>query len=271
MDQQQSQQSPLTLAGAIIIAGAIIAIAIIWVKSPAKTAITTDDKTSTSQAQTAAIVNLSPITAADHILGNPNAQIRIVEYSDPSCVYCKAFQPTMVAISDQYGPSGKVAWVYRSFPLKEIHPNAEHESEAFECVASIGGNEKFWAYQKYIYSIDTTGTSGLDQKRLPIIAKEIGLDVSAFNTCLSSGKFASKVAADSTSGVNAGVSGTPSTFFVLDKQAGTATEKFISDSLISYHIPSDYLHFANDKKLIVVSGALPKALLTGLINSILGN
>src|SRR6266704_3569276 len=113
--ESNQPRSAITLPGAIIIAGAIVAIAIIWVKKPAATpSVTSDQMASAGQL---AEVNMLPVTAADHILGNPNAPIKIVEYSDPSCPFCKMFNPVMEQVMTQYGPGGKVAWIYRSFPL----------------------------------------------------------------------------------------------------------------------------------------------------------
>jgi len=128
-----------------------------------------------------------------------------------------------------YGSSGKVAWVYRSFPLDKpdadgniLHKNAGHESQALECAASLGGNDKFWAFEKQLYQITPSVTSatpnGLDQNQLPVIAKSVGIDTTAFNNCLSSGQFQSKVEADYTDGLNVGVSGTP--YSVLVTPAG---------------------------------------------------
>ena len=98
---------------AIIIAAAIIAIGLIVAFKPAGK------------------------TTADHILGNPNAPIKLVEYSDPSCPFCRLFTPTVEKVMDDYGASGQVAWVYRSFPLDKpdangdvLHKNAGHESQA---------------------------------------------------------------------------------------------------------------------------------------------
>ncbi|MFA6295194.1 MAG: thioredoxin domain-containing protein [Candidatus Paceibacterota bacterium] len=275
MNPESPRSSSLNIPGAIIIAGAIVAIAIIWAKKPVTTVPVTD--TTDNQVQET-VINLAPVTASDHILGNPNSAIKIVEYSDPSCGYCKLFNPTMISIIEQYGPSGKVSWVYRSFPLDKpdangnvLHPNAGNESQALECVASIGGNDKFWAYEKSLYTQDTTGTSGLNQKQLPIMAKEIGIDLTAFNKCLNNGQFKDKIDADSLSGINAGVSGTPTSFFVLKEPLSPSADKYISDALIKYRIPTELIRVADDKKIVVMSGALPKALISGLIDVILGN
>ena len=211
-----SSKAPIiTLPGAIIIAGAIIVVAFIWVNrtptSPHATQIPVGSMPE---------LNMRPVTVNDHILGNPNAKIKIVEYSDPSCPYCKVFHPTMRKIMDEYGASGKVAWVYRHFPFDKpdengriLHINAGHEAQAMECAASLGGNEKFWAFVNHFYDVTPSVTpqtpNGLDQKKLPTLAKDVGLDPVSFNECLSSGQFKDKVEADYIDGINAGISGTP--------------------------------------------------------------
>lgn len=223
MDQQRSQL--VSLPSAIIVAGALIAIAIIWVKKPVNIERTNDDP------QNAATeINLRPVTSSDHILGNPKAEVKIVEYSDSACPFCRIFNPTMVKIMDEYGPTGRVAWVYRHFPLDEpdeqgnvLHKNAELEARAMECAASIGGNDGFWAYEKRLYEVTPSVTSqtpeGLDPKELPEIAKFAGINVGPFNECLESGRFKDKVEADYLDGIKAGVSGTP--YSVIITPSGT--------------------------------------------------
>lgn len=201
----------LTLPGAIIIAATLIAVAIIWVKKPAAVPAATNGQ------PTIAKVSMAPVTSADHILGNPDAPVKIVEYSDPSCPYCKIFHPTMKQIMDQYGPSGKVAWVYRSFPLDKpdsqgriLHPNAGTEAQAQECAAALGGNDAFWKYTDRLYEVSQSDQGiTLDNKELPVIAKYAGLDTINFNECLSSGRFKDKVEKSYLDGINVGVSGTP--------------------------------------------------------------
>lgn len=207
----------LTLPSAIIIAGAMITIAIIWTQKPADTPKDTKEVKKEN--------TLKPVTKQDHIFGNPDADIKIVEYSDPSCPFCKTFHPTMEKIMQEYGPSGKVAWVYRHFPLDTprpdgsvLHPNAGHEAQSMECANELGGNDAFWKYANRLYEVTPSVTgatpNGLDQKQLPEIAKYVGLDVTAFNTCLDSGKYNEKVEQQFLDGVNAGVTGTPFSFAV---------------------------------------------------------
>jgi len=212
--------SLLNIPTAIIIAGAIIAVAVIWTKSPSSGGLAENTASLGSLEQ-----KMKPVSEDDHILGNPNAKIKIVEYSDPSCPFCKVFHTTMRKVMDTYGKSGDVAWVYRSFPLDKpsadgriLHPNAGKESEAMECAGSLGGNDKFWAYTNRFYDITPSVTrdapNGLDQKELPKIAQYVGLDVNDFNSCLSSGKFKDKVEAQFLEGVNIGIQGTPSSIIV---------------------------------------------------------
>ncbi len=211
----------VTLPGAIIIGCAIIAIAIIWTQTPPPS----NNQAAAGNLNTSGEINLVPVTGADHIFGNPNAPIKIVEYSDTSCPYCKAFHPVMIKLMAEYGPTGKVAWVYRHFPLDKddgsgsiLHPNAGTEAQAMECAAQIGGNDKFWEYTHKLYEITPAVTpqtpAGLDPKELPNIAKSVGLNVVSFNECLESGQFKDKVDQQFIDGLNAGVSGTPYSIIV---------------------------------------------------------
>jgi len=211
----ESKQPSLTIPGAIIIAAAIIAIALIYIFHP-----------QTAPAQPAPVpgqnaqISMQPVTAADHILGNPNAPIKIVEYSDPSCPYCKMFNSTMEQLINEYGAGGKVAWVYRHFPLDQpdengnvLHANAGREAQSLECAASVGGNDTFWAYEKDWYdAIPQDGADRSaqdDQAQILQTAKDVGLNIPSFNDCLSSGKTKDIVQKEYLDGINAGASGTP--------------------------------------------------------------
>jgi protein-disulfide isomerase len=142
----------------------------------------------------------------DHVLGKANAKITMIEYSDFQCPYCSRHLPTIKQIMAQYPNDVKL--VYRHYPLSQIHPNAQKAAEASECVAKIGGNDKFWQMHDKLF--ENQATLGTDTyKRL---AGEVGVDVAKFTTCLDSGEMAGRVAQDVTSGNDAGVSGTPATF-----------------------------------------------------------
>ena len=153
-------------------------------------------------------IALRPVTDQDHILGDPDASVKILEFSDTECPFCKRFHPTMKQVLDEYGKNGHVAWVYRHFPLDAIHPKARKEAEATECANELGGNDKFWAYLDRLFEV-TPSNNNLDPKELPEIAAYVGLDKARFSQCLNSGKYAQHVADDLLDAQNSGGRGTP--------------------------------------------------------------
>jgi protein-disulfide isomerase len=266
-----NQSHPLTIPGAIIIAAGIIGIALIYAFKPATVPVTAPVVT-----QKKIEFNLAPVSLNDHILGNPTAPIRIVEFSDPSCPYCKMFHPTMKSLITQYGPSGNVAWVYRAYPLDKpdsrgriLHPNAGHESQAFECAASLGGNNAFWKFADRLYEITPSDEGeSLDQAQLPVIAKYAGLDVSAFNQCLTDGRMKDKIEKQYLDGLNAGVSGTPASILVLSKPAPQSLDAVISDLVLQLQAP---ISISTDRMKISMSGALPETAIKAIIEPILAD
>ena len=210
---EQGNKNSMTVPVAIIIAGAFIAGAIFYTSGKSDT---TAVKPSVENGKKEEGVKIPPVSAQDHILGNPNAPIVLVEYSDTECPFCKTFHGTMEQVVEQYGKDGNVAWIYRHFPLDSIHSKARKEAEGAECAGEIGGNEKFWAYMNRIFEI-TPSNNQLDPAKIPEIAKYIGLDSAKFDACLNSGKYAAHIEEDFQGGLKAGVTGTPSTFAIIKK------------------------------------------------------
>jgi protein-disulfide isomerase len=112
----------------------------------------------------------------------------------------------MQQLMTDYG--GKVAWVYRQYPLS-FHQNAEKEAEASECAAELGGNDAFWKFADKIFERTTSNGTGFALDALGPLAKEIGLDQTKFQKCLDSGKYAQLVQQEENDGQTAGVTGTP--------------------------------------------------------------
>ena len=202
----------LSVPIAIVIAGGLIGGALYY--SNIKTAEQMANVKVNPSTETKSEVSIREVTGDDHILGNPNADIIIVEYSDTECPYCKQFHTTLHRVIDEYGTSGKVAWVYRHFPIDSLHSKARKEAEATECANELGGPSKFWQYTNMLYET-TLSNNSLDPAQLPVIAQKVGLDVKVFNTCLGSGKYAAKVEADYQDAVKAGGRGTPNSVLVM--------------------------------------------------------
>ena len=153
---------------------------------------------------------VAKITEKDHIKGNSDALIKIVEYSDFECPFCKQFHNTMNEVMDKYGASGDVAWVFRQFPLEQLHPvKAQAVAVASECANEQGGNDTFWKFTDRYFELTLTNNRTDIDTVIPQIAKEIGLDTTAFNTCRQSGKYDEHIQSDIANAVATGGRGTP--------------------------------------------------------------
>lgn len=145
----------------------------------------------------------------DPVLGDKDAPVIIVEFSDFECSFCKRFHDeTLPKIKEQYIRTGKVRFVYRDFPLP-FHPDAQKTAEAAECADDQG---QFWAYHDELFE----NQQALGTEKLRQYAQDLSLDMEEFNSCFDSGKHADEVKADLKDGANSGVSGTP-TFFIGDE------------------------------------------------------
>ena len=210
-----ARQNNLSIPVAIIIAGVLIAGAVFFSpKGSGNPATANIPQPQTVAGQGGDLKKMTPISKNDHVRGNPDAKVMIVEYSDTECPFCKRFHTTMNQIMDEYGKDGKVAWVYRHFPLDQLHSKARKEAVALECANEQGGNDKFWAYADRLYEI-TPANNGLDVAELPKIAQYVGLDITKFNTCLASTKYDKHIEEDVQNAVATGGNGTPWSIVVV--------------------------------------------------------
>lgn len=198
---------------AIVIAGGLIAMAIYYgggsgvlpsaQPQEAREALPAEIEQPTAP-KVPTVDDIRPVTEEDNIRGNANAKITIIEYSDFECPFCKRFHPTMQQVMDEY--PNDVRWVYRHFPLEQLHSQAIAESVAAECAGEQG---KFWEMTDKIYEV-TPSNDGLDLTTLPTLAQQAGVtDKSAFEACLESGKFDEQIQADIADAAAAGGRGTP--------------------------------------------------------------
>lgn len=161
----------------------------------------------------ATLSSMPAITDADHVRGNLNAQVVLVEYSDYECPFCNRFHPTMQQVMAEYGD--QVAWVYRHFPLASLHPQAQISAEAAECVAKLGGNDAFWKYTDTLFEAATIdGGAALTEEKLVATAGQVGVSSAAVQSCLDNGETTQIVTDHADGGRAAGINGTPGTIIV---------------------------------------------------------
>ncbi|MBM5789622.1 DsbA family protein [Candidatus Parcubacteria bacterium] len=144
------------------------------------------------------------VTDDDHIRGDKNAPVTIIEYSDFECPFCQTFHPTMQQVMENY--SGKVRWVYRHFPLS-FHQQAQPSANAAECA---GEQNQFWDYADELFA----NQSSLGESYYKQLAGDLGLNVSKWETCYDGLKYESKIQSQSQGGAAAGVTGTPGSFII---------------------------------------------------------
>ena len=130
----------------------------------------------------------------------------IVEYSDFDCEYCKDFHDTLHQIIANAGANGKVAWIFRQFPLTEIHSNAFSHARAAECVAAVEGNDVFWKFSNALFA-----NQPIDPSRYGEIASSIGISGDAFAVCFAnaSSTLDARITADRQNALDVGAQGTP--------------------------------------------------------------
>jgi protein-disulfide isomerase len=145
-----------------------------------------------------------PVTKTDHIQGNENAPVTLVEYGDYECPHCGHAHGIIKKLQRHFGD--RLRFVYRNFPLTQIHPMAEPAAEAAEFAAA---HQKFWEMHDAIYA----DQDDLSMPVLGELAKELGLSDSDLATSLSEHEFLPRIKEDFMGGVRSGVNGTP-TFFI---------------------------------------------------------
>lgn len=216
---QGGEGSPYIIPSAILVAGILITGAIFYAGNNSPNSQTAPvGNTASEQAPSPGFGggssdNIRPVNSEDHIKGDINALVKIVEFSDTECPFCKRFHSTMQQLVDEYGESGQVAWVYRHFPLDQLHSKARREAAATELAYELGGNDAFWAYLDRMFEI-TPANNGLDLSLLPQIAEDIGLPREPFEDLVAvndirGGKYAEHIESDYQDALASGGSGTP--------------------------------------------------------------
>ncbi len=215
----------LAVPMAIIIAGVIIALSIYFVSRgdskddgdvSGSNTNTTDNSNSNDDTVTTSIDD-------DPYLGDKaTAKVAIVEFSDYQCPYCQRHaQNTLPSIVENYVDTGKIIYVYRDFPISSHGQITFDSAEASECVYEVAGIDTFAKYHEEIFLIE-------DGDELSSIAKELGVNMSKYNSCMSSGKYTDEYEKDLEDGQNAGISGTPGFVVGVLDENGNVTGEVIA-------------------------------------------
>jgi len=156
-----------------------------------------------------------------HFKGDPDAPVTIIEFADFQCPYCgRFFAETKPQIDEQYMQSGKVRFAYFNFAF--LGPESNWAAEAAECAAD---QDKFWEYHDKLYDSQSGENQGAFNKdNLKQFAEELGLDASAFNECLDSGKYSQLVQDESSLASSIGVRSTPT--FLINGQAVVGAQPY---------------------------------------------
>ena len=219
MDPEETK-SNLLIPGSIIVAGVIIAFSVVYVSGPRPLVTTPPPPPSGSTPPPArqAVGADVLVRATSAVLGNPNAPVTVVEFSDFQCPFCGRFHATVEPkIISDYVRTGKVKFVYRDFPFLDGFPGVSADQKeshwASEAARCAGAEGKFWEYHDYLFQHQNGENQGAFAKdKLKAFASALKLDTAAFNSCLDSDKYANEIEQDKSDASTAGVSATPTTF-----------------------------------------------------------
>tara|TARA_Y100000310_G_scaffold345191_1_gene462528 strand:+ start:4956 stop:5678 length:723 start_codon:yes stop_codon:yes gene_type:complete len=207
MDEKQkgaTEANPYLIPVAIIIAGAFIAGGIFLSGNTEQTGSQVGTNEDGHPAGSAPQVSIREVSASeDHIRGNKNAEVMIVEFSDFECPFCQRFHGTMQQVLDEYGDD--VAWIYRHFPLTQIHREAQPSAIASECVASLSGNDAFWSFADSLFENQNSLGAGLYSQ----LAGELGISSGEFESCILSSEISGEIGKDVQEALESGARGTP--------------------------------------------------------------
>ena len=187
-----------------------------------------DDTTNTNTQPVTQIVPSSQdyIVADAPSTGSRLAKVKVVEFGDFQCPYCRQMQQIVRRIQADYGD--RIYFEYRDFPVSEIHPQAQKAAEAGRC-AFEQANAKFWALHDKMFQ----NQDHLTVPDLKAYATQVGLDSTRFDACLDSGRTADRVGVDFQAGLDAGLPGTP-TFFINGYQMSGVLPDSVLRQAIDY-------------------------------------
>lgn len=192
---QKPKNNTLSIGNAIVVAGVLIALSII---------LTGGSKKEIEPKEV--VLDKVSVTDSDHVLGNSEAKIILVEYSDIDCPFCRVFHVTLQKVLEEY--PNDVAWVYRDYPLIRLHPEAKAKAISAECIAINEGNEAYFTYLDYLF------TNEVKLANLSEAIATLGYNQGKHDTCIAENIATENVDTDMETGEAYGIEGTPFTILV---------------------------------------------------------
>ena len=197
------------IPSSIILAGVIIAMAVVYVQMPRVMVQPPDSGKVAAPLLGASALDALKIRQNDFTIGNPSAKVVVVEYGDFQCPFCgRFFETTETQLRETYIKQGKAVFVWRDFAF--LGEESIRASEAARCAGEQG---KFWEYHDKLFSSQNGENQGaFNDAKLKQFASALGLKTTAFASCFDSNKYRASVLKDTEEGKVVGVSGTPTTF-----------------------------------------------------------
>ena len=218
----------IIISVSILISGGVIQIKGITAKS---TALGSAVQASSAPTQQAAAPQPAEDTSPkqvsvddDPVLGDKNAPITLIEFSDYECPFCKRhFDQTLPQLRKDYIDTGKVKMVFRDFPLSFHDPMATTEAIAANCAREQGGDPAYFKFHDEIFRKTTSNGNGLSKDKIYTIATDLGLNTDNLKSCVEAEKYKDEVSKDIADGSASGVSGTPGFFIGKSSPDGKIT------------------------------------------------
>lgn len=222
------KESFLTTPVAILLGSFVIAFAILLqggvIKLNSNTALSPAKSTPTTAASPApAAATRAQVSTADRpVLGQKDAKVTLVEFSDYECPFCKRhFDQVYPQLKKDYIDTGKMKLIFRNYPLPFHDPMATYEAQAALCARDQGGDSTYFKIHDEMFKQTTSNGTGLTKEKVAQIATTVGLNANSLTSCVDSNKYKEVITKDIVDGSAAGVNGTPT--FVIGKSDASGT------------------------------------------------
>lgn len=216
------------IAVAILMHGGIIKVGNISTQTAAQPAQTQPQAAAAPAPQAPAPTSGKVSVSDNPVLGDKNAKVTLIEFSDYECPFCKRhYDQVYPQLKKDYIDSGKVKLVFRNFPLSFHDPMATYEAKAALCGRDQGGDSSYFKIHDEMFKQTTSNGTGLSKDKVKQIATDVGLNGDTLSSCADSDKYKDKVAKDIADGTAGGVSGTPSFFVGKSTSSGTIDGQLI--------------------------------------------